>query len=99
MLAGRRAIILGCPGRTMPCRPGTFPRGRTMTARPFPLPSDLNGKRALVPLVRATIAAARATLFEPDRNAVRVAKQLWPRDEATLELVQRATSSAATTSD
>src|SRR5262249_38043889 len=70
-----------------------------MSARPFPLPSDLNGKRALAPLVRAAIATARAELFEGDRNAGRVARQLWPDDKATLELVQRATSAMATTTD
>ena len=69
------------------------------SARPFPLPGDLNGKRALVPITRAAIAEARATLFEGDRNAARVAKQLWPDDKQTLELLTRASSSPATTTD
>jgi hypothetical protein len=40
----------------------------TMTAatRPFPLPSDLNGKSALIPLVRATAAFLRAHVHKTD---------------------------------
>jgi hypothetical protein len=53
---------------------------------------------ALPPLVRAVIATARS-VFEGDRNAGRIAKQLWPDDRVTLELVQRATSAFATTTD
>lgn len=52
----------------------------------------------LTPLVRAVIAEARS-IFTPERDAVRVARSLWKNDEATLELVTRATSSFATTTD
>jgi hypothetical protein len=58
----------------------------------------LNGKRAFVPLVRAIIAEARASAFEPGQ-ATRVAKRLWPNDAATIEFVQRATAAVATTGD
>jgi hypothetical protein len=69
--------------------------------RPFPLPEDLGIKRApkFTPLVRSIIAVARAELFAPDRNATRIARELFPGDKATAELVQRAGSSFATTTD
>jgi hypothetical protein len=67
-------------------------------SRPFPLPSDLNGKRALRPLVRSVIAHVRCN-FEPDRNAGRIARSLWPDDKPTLALVQRAATTEATTGD
>jgi len=49
-------------------------------------------------LTRAVIANAMAQ-FEPDRNAGRTARSLWPDDKPTLEFVQRAASSRATTID
>ena len=70
----------------------------TAATRPFPLPQDFNGKRALAPIVRAVIAEARS-VFTPERNASRVARQMWPDDKATLQILERAASTMATTSD
>ena len=64
--------------------------------RPFPLPSDLNSKRALAPLVRSVLATAHAS-YTGDKNVGAVVKRLWPRDEATLALVTRAPSVPAST--
>jgi hypothetical protein len=71
----------------------------TAQQRPFPLPSDFNGKRALRPLTRAVIAHARTELFESDHNASRMARSLWPDDKPTLGLVQRAATTEAATGD
>lgn len=71
------------------------------TQRPFPLPEDLGLKRAskaFDPLTRAVISYARAS-FTTDGSAERIAKQMWPDDKATLAIVQRASSTEATTQD
>jgi hypothetical protein len=62
-----------------------------------PTPEELGLRRApkLAALVRAVIASARAT-FEPDRDARRVAKQLWA-DDPTTQLLVRASSAPADT--
>jgi hypothetical protein len=81
---------------------GFFREGLSMgNGRPFALPADLGLQPAskLTPLVRGVIAVARAALFQGDRNAGRVVKELWPDDKATLGLVERAASSEAITSD
>jgi hypothetical protein len=75
-----------------------FSEAHMGATRPFPLPSDLNGKRALTPLVRGLIASVRSC-FTPDRNPCRVARQLWPDDKATFGLLTRAASTTATTTD
>jgi hypothetical protein len=67
--------------------------------RPPLVPEDLRRRSPLSPLTRAVIAYARDELFGHDRNPERVAKQLWPRDEVTLALVQRAATTAASTTD
>jgi hypothetical protein len=90
-------------GETAKSAQSPFSREACMNApdRPFPLPRDLGlPERApkFTPLVRSVIATARAE-FNPDRNAGRVAKELWPGDKATAELVQRAATSFATTAD
>jgi hypothetical protein len=69
--------------------------------RPIPLRPDPSAVRnaAAQTLTRAVIANARAELFEPDRNATRVARSMWPDDKTTVELLTRATSTVATTTD
>jgi hypothetical protein len=63
---------------------------------PAPRPADLGLRRQVAtPLVRAVLAYARAGVT-PDRNPERVARSLWPRDEATLALVTRAATAPAT---
>jgi hypothetical protein len=62
--------------------------------RPFPLPSDLDDKRALVPLTRAVIAICLGSMKRPNRPE-EVARKLWGDDRDT-ELVLRAAVSTAT---
>ena len=64
---------------------------------PTPRPSDLGLRRQIAtPLVRAVLAHARASR-RSDHSVERVAKEFWPRDEATLAIVTRAASAIATT--
>jgi hypothetical protein len=66
--------------------------------RPFAIPSDLQPALKLTPLVRGVIAEARS-VFKSHRNAGRVAQEAWPDDKQTQQLLQRAASTMATTSD
>jgi hypothetical protein len=49
-------------------------------------------------LVRAVLAYARAS-YTTDRNPVAVVRNVWPDDKVTLQLVSRAATTPATTSD
>jgi hypothetical protein len=53
-------------------------------------------RTALVPLTRCVLAFAHAG-FTPDRNVPAIARRLWPQDRETLELVNRAATTFATT--
>jgi hypothetical protein len=53
-------------------------------------------RSALVPLTRCVLAFAHAG-FTPDRNTQAIARRLWPQDRETLELVNRAATTFATT--
>jgi hypothetical protein len=65
---------------------------------PAPRPSDLGLRRAAVaqPLCRAVLAHARAS-YHPHRSAELIARQLFPRDEATMRIINRAASAPAMT--
>jgi hypothetical protein len=65
---------------------------------PAPRPSDLGLRRAAVaqPLCRAVLAHARAS-YSPERSPERIARQLWPRDEPTMRIINRAATAPATT--
>jgi HK97 family phage major capsid protein len=54
------------------------------------------GSARFSPVVRAVLASAKS-VFEPDRNAYRVARAAWPGDRQTLDFVTRAASTPATT--
>jgi hypothetical protein len=68
----------------------------TASPRPLPLiPSDLPRDKILVRAVLAHAVAAGRPGF--GHKAADIARQFWPRDSATFELVTRAASSPATT--
>jgi hypothetical protein len=65
---------------------------------PAPRPADLGLRRATVaqPLCRAVLAHARAS-YHSHRSAERIARELWPRDEPTMRIINRAASAPAMT--
>jgi hypothetical protein len=64
---------------------------------PAPRPADLGLRRQIAqPLCRAVLAHAHAS-YQPDRDPVRIARQMWPGDREALRIVTRAATAAAST--